>query len=338
MDDLDLDPEMTEGEADRLVRLSIGFAASTVVTCAFGAVSAVVIALLARDHCSPRLKPLVDLTLVGAPLLAVLQVGLVAVWAMSEPSAEAAATPGTVLTLASPPGPSPTRAEAEQASADCAAGKAAYLAGDRDRTGAHSSDLWSNTNRWNLGHAAMVLGGSEALKCRELLQDLIRGEVGYVSGAEHLAAKRYYQASVAWAGAEEVLRPHSSHVDVGPMVTKRLSEFARLRKTHAAAIRRDKRNYDEQVKREAEAEALKIVCGPTPQLAMFSDTYAAVKSYLKRVAHDPKSIDVVACTPAVLTTSCWETQCDWRGRNRFGAMGLDTNTFYIGVAGVLDVK
>jgi len=53
-----------------------------------------------------------------------------------------------------------------------------------------------------------------------------------------------------------------------------------------------------------------------------------LESKIEESAHDPDSIDVSNCTRPVLSKdNCWVSTCDVRGKNAFGALTLQKQTW-----------
>jgi hypothetical protein len=105
-----------------------------------------------------------------------------------------------------------------------------------------------------------------------------------------------------------------------------------------ARVRKNRRKADRQRKQVAEAQALRAVCGAEPpRRSDWDGSYVGVERLIKQSAHDPSSIDVEGCTVAVLTKSCWETHCKYRGNNAFGAKVVNAGTFYLGANGVVEM-
>lgn len=80
-------------------------------------------------------------------------------------------------------------------------------------------------------------------------------------------------------------------------------------------------------------------CGAErPSLSVFEGELIGSESYVAQTAHDPDSIDVENCTPPALGRQCWESTCDVRGRNAFGAMVLNRMTFVVVRGEVVDAR
>lgn len=88
----------------------------------------------------------------------------------------------------------------------------------------------------------------------------------------------------------------------------------------------------------AAAEALAALCGQKPICGGWDGECVGIESALKRVAHDPDSIDVESCTDPVLTKdNCWVTSCNVRGKNAFGALILNRKRFSLSALGVSEL-
>lgn len=78
-------------------------------------------------------------------------------------------------------------------------------------------------------------------------------------------------------------------------------------------------------------------CGPAPSLQWSDRGLDAVDRALRRVAHDPSSVNSSDCTPPALTGNCWTTTCSYRAKNAYGHLVLDQDTFYIVGGEVFDL-
>jgi len=138
-------------------------------------------------------------------------------------------------------------------------------------------------------------------RCDGLLKS-ISGLASYsrVVGVDLVAAKR------AALGLQHV---------VAPKAQRQLAAIAR-------------READERAAR-ARVTALAERCGRAPDQLSWNGKSFAVEHYLKEIAHDPGSVDVVECSKAVLTDRCWETKCRYRARNGFGALVSSVGTFRV---------
>ena len=95
---------------------------------------------------------------------------------------------------------------------------------------------------------------------------------------------------------------------------------------------------EEHRKDEREAAALEAVCGKKPVLGLDGGIFT-IESALKKVAHDPDSIDVENCSePTLYRDRCWVTTCDVRGKNAFGAKVLNRKRFSVSTLGVEEVR
>lgn len=105
------------------------------------------------------------------------------------------------------------------------------------------------------------------------------------------------------------------------------NQLAALRPTNKTyASKRDtyKAKFDQQ---QAKELAERLLFGDQPTKSAWDGTYPEVKTYLKRVANDPDSIDMVGCTDVYKNKDGWLVGCQYRGKNAFGGMILTANWF-----------
>lgn len=136
-------------------------------------------------------------------------------------------------------------------------------------------------------------------------------------------AKRFFPSSVSLERYEEQLKK-----------TERLAE------PKAARLRREiERQAEKERKQRAMQEAYEALCGPKPGVSAWDGEVAGIERALKKVAHDPDSIDVENCTDPIMTEKhCWVTSCDVRGKNMFGAKILQRKRFSVSKVGVEDLS
>ncbi|HJQ40639.1 MAG TPA: hypothetical protein VKB93_26135 [Thermoanaerobaculia bacterium] len=156
---------------------------------------------------------------------------------------------------------------------------------------------------------------------------------GLTSSTQFAEAERVLKEALATAEREieqqrdsELLMP----ADFDPQ-TRRTQIQRQLREIAARA--------EKQRKQEREAQALLAICGEKPVIGSWDGGIYQIESALKKVAHDPSSIDVENCTePLLYRDSCWVTTCNVRGKNAFGALVLDRKRFSISNLGVEELK
>lgn len=134
-----------------------------------------------------------------------------------------------------------------------------------------------------------------------------------------------------YLAADEALRLVGADLDGIPEELRKRGGISTLQKKIQADRKRIAGKANAEREKKAEAEALARVCGPEPTLSAWDGGLGAAESYVKRSAHDPSSIDVENCSTPVLTKACWKTTCAVRGKNAFGALVLNSHTFYVGV-------
>ena len=95
------------------------------------------------------------------------------------------------------------------------------------------------------------------------------------------------------------------------------------------ARRERERDQKRRAQEQREVEARIARFGEAPVQSSWDGSYPAVKRYLKRIANDPDSIKIAACTKVYHTKKGWLVGCDYRGRNAFGGMVKQSNWFTI---------
>lgn len=141
--------------------------------------------------------------------------------------------------------------------------------------------------------------------------------------AERLAEEQRRRDAAAIAaptpGPSDVVEPQQED---GPPPRVSAGEERRRRvAAQARKLKADARRAEAQEKKWA---LIRELCGERPD-----GTHWAVRQYLKQVAHDPSSIQIVGCREPELTDSCWQLDCQYRGKNSFGALVLNTTRFYV---------
>jgi hypothetical protein len=164
---------------------------------------------------------------------------------------------------------------------------------------------------------AAVMGRlSPRAKLVELLE-------AYDGAQAHITAGEFMQADDALDAVQTGLGEVEPELASAVNVKGWLASVAGDRKKIA---KKAKKQRDEA----AEAAALAELCGDRPTPDAWDGGLIPVERFMKDNANDPDSIDVEACSMPVLTKNCWKTTCKVRGKNAFGAMVLNVNTFYIG--------
>jgi len=88
-----------------------------------------------------------------------------------------------------------------------------------------------------------------------------------------------------------------------------------------------KRAAAEEAARVAEQAYAKL-CGEAPSISSWDGAWTGLESTIKESANDPSSIDVSNCTQPILTKDkCWLSTCNVRGKNGFGALILQRQTW-----------
>ncbi|MBK7042985.1 MAG: hypothetical protein IPH50_04370 [Rhodanobacteraceae bacterium] len=78
--------------------------------------------------------------------------------------------------------------------------------------------------------------------------------------------------------------------------------------------------------------------GPKPVQSAWDGSYSEIDRYLKRMAHDPDSIEFVGCSAPLVTDGGWNIRCEYRGKNAFGALVRNDQWFLVRQSKVVSVK
>lgn len=179
------------------------------------------------------------------------------------------------------------------------------------------------------------------LEARAKLPSTISDVATAITDGKAAAQKRaWLQADTTY---DEALTKLSAIESQGPALSKYLppdfsvsaqrAEITKLKAAIATPVGQEKKRVEREEKKRLEAEqkqaAYAAVCGEAPLHGGFDGEVAGLESTIARTAHDPDSIDVENCTKPQLTTdNCWQFTCDVRGKNAFGALILNRNTYY----------
>lgn len=114
--------------------------------------------------------------------------------------------------------------------------------------------------------------------------------------------------------------------------------LGRERKAIEGRMKTAQRKHDKAKETESRAELYAALCGDPPTRSSWDGEVLEVTFAVKKVAHDPDSIEVESCTPPVLSKKdCWVTTCNVRGKNAFGALVLNQKTFSVSKLGVSEL-
>jgi hypothetical protein len=90
-----------------------------------------------------------------------------------------------------------------------------------------------------------------------------------------------------------------------------------------------RRELKAKVKREKAHKERVVNFGEMPTQSSWDGSYLAITRYLKRIANDPDSIDIISCTKVNSHADGWLVGCNYRGRNGFGGLIRQSNWFTI---------
>lgn len=140
-------------------------------------------------------------------------------------------------------------------------------------------------------------------------------------------------SSKDWLAADDAISEA-----LAPIEGITVGEAQKIRVELTAMRKRIKAKADRARLKKQEKELYLALCGPEPYRSAWDGEVGNIESALRKVAHDPKSIDVENCTEPYLDPKrCWVTVCDVRGRNAFGGLILTRRTFSISKLGIEEV-
>lgn len=147
--------------------------------------------------------------------------------------------------------------------------------------------------------------------------------------------KKWLEADSAFTEALELLsKVRESSEDLKRYLPKSFSA-EQIKKDIEKQMKQIKPKVENEKRKESERLAYIAICGEKPYCGGWDGECVGIASAVKRVAHDPGSIDIENCTDPVLTKDqCWVTTCDVRGKNMFGAMILQRKSFSISKLGI----
>jgi hypothetical protein len=103
---------------------------------------------------------------------------------------------------------------------------------------------------------------------------------------------------------------------------------AGAKKRQAAAEAAEQKRAAAEEAAKAAAQTYLTLCGDAPKVSSWDGALVGLELKIKETAHDPDSIDVSECTTPVLTKdNCWASTCKVRGKNAFGALILQKQTW-----------
>lgn len=142
------------------------------------------------------------------------------------------------------------------------------------------------------------------------------------------------------AGEEEALARFAAspvasakdYVDVAKKIADRRKAIAAQAKPLRAA--REKKIEAERVVETVLAEQR----GDAPKRSSWDGAIVPVKEYLAPRMNDPDSLKIAGCTEPVADDAFWVVACDYRGKNAFGALVLNSGRFFIQRGQVVKVE
>jgi hypothetical protein len=86
----------------------------------------------------------------------------------------------------------------------------------------------------------------------------------------------------------------------------------------------------DEIKREKILNTQEAKFGKKPEASGWDGSYSEVKRYLEAAANDPDSIKIENCTRVSIDEKAgWVIGCDYRGKNKFGAVVRNSNWFVV---------
>ena len=162
--------------------------------------------------------------------------------------------------------------------------------------------------------------------------DKAKGYVQLQAAKQHKSDGDDDYRNKSWAAASS---HYSSAIEVAEKANTYLgnhweanSVISKAQKKKDSADRKEKKRQEEEQAERDRVAALKALCGSAPTVDAWDGGIVAVDSFMKKSAHDRKSIDSENCTTPVLTDNCWKSTCEVLGKNAFGALIRNTYTFY----------
>lgn len=161
---------------------------------------------------------------------------------------------------------------------------------------------------------------------------------------ELLALKKKFQALHQQARVDkrsEVILAQLKKIPAS-QIEKNFNLYKELHEMHPKNERYEKKmnHYGGKIaKMKAQKAAEERFYGEKPMRSGWDGSYLVVERYLKRVMHDPSSLDVDNCTYAHKVKNVgWVVGCRYRGKNKFGGLVLNENWFVIRQNRVVGVK
>ena|SRR6478736_2396097 len=167
----------------------------------------------------------------------------------------------------------------------------------------------------------------KALAARVELQqnyESIETQLGFAK--EAIGHKNWLAADGDYAGAlTSVDSVENARATLAPYIPqafdaqRKRAEISALRARITVQVAAAKKQQAEEEDKRIRRAAYEAICGPAPGLRRGDEAWVLLKMKLEKVANDPDSIEIVDCTPPVLTEKiCWATRCNIRGKNAFG--------------------
>ena len=145
---------------------------------------------------------------------------------------------------------------------------------------------------------------------RKIMTREILAKLRTIPGSEYGQNRHFYQELVTYNPDNEKYKEKLNYYSAK---FKEQQEKARVQRTQ----------------QEQERAVRLAMFGEPPKPSGWDGSYHEVKSYLKRAANDPDSIEIDRCTNVYHTKNGWLVGCDYRGRNAFGGMIRQSNWFSI---------
>jgi hypothetical protein len=187
---------------------------------------------------------------------------------------------------------------------------------------------------------------AQVQKMKEFIDAVVAFEASLRSGRDFAARRSWLYADHEWdvaLGKVEALQvadpslrklivggfdPDRKKAEVVALKGGIASAVAGARRQAAAQEAAAKKREQAEEKARAAQQAYQQLCGEAPVASAWDGEVIGLARTIKETANDPDSIEVTNCTqPQMTTDNCWLTTCNVRGKNGFGGLVLQRQTW-----------